>query len=311
MRAPTHHSLLTLLVAVTALCAGLASRVAAAEFTFAVFGDTPYTADEEAHFPGLIAEMNRENLAFVIHLGDFKSAYSACTDDIYRERRGWFGLSHHPFAFLPGDNDWLDCTRALGDPRNPRERLQKLRALFFGTNVVLGQRPLEAARQSDRSGQHDYPEHLRWSYRGLLFVTLNVPGPINNSRDLEEHAQRSAAIADWLAESFRRARDRRWRAVVVVIHASPWTASGRPRRGFERLVGQLARETRRFSRPVLLVHGDEHHYRVDQPLRDPEGGVLLDNFTRVEVFGSPEMNWVRVRVSEEAGRVRWEITPGS
>lgn len=293
------------------LWAALCGSVVAADFAFAVFGDTPYTADEEAHFPDLIAEMNREGLAFVIHVGDFKSANSACTDDLYRERRGWFGLSRQPFVYLPGDNDWLDCARAIEDPHNPRERLQKLRALFFGTNVVLGQRPLEALRQSDRSEQHDYPEHLRWSHRGLLFVTLNVPGPTNNSRDHVEHAQRSAAIAHWLAESFRLARERGLRAVVVVTHASPWAASGRPRRGFNRLLGQLARETRRFSRPVLLVHGDEHHYLVDQPLRDPERGERLDNFTRIEIFGSPEMNWVRVRVSEEAGRVRWEITPGS
>ena len=62
---------------------------------------------------------------------------------------------------------------------------------------------------------------------------------------------------------------------------------------------------------MLLVHGDTHRYRVDQPLRDPDGGTPLANFTRVEVFGYPTMNWVRIRVSEEAGRVRFTVTPGS
>jgi hypothetical protein len=299
------------LIGGAALWAALCGGVVAAEFTFAVFGDIPYTQDEEARFPDFIAEMNREGLAFVIHVGDFKSSYSACTDDVYLERHRWFGLSRHPFAYVPGDNDWLDCSRPLGNPRNPRERLQKLRALFFGTNAGLGQRPLEAERQINRSGQDEYPEHLRWSHQGLLFVTLNVPGPTNNSRDPEEHAQRSAAIADWLAESFRLARARGSRAVVVMMHASPWAPSGRPRRGFDRLLGQLAHETRLFNGSVLLVHGDEHRYRVDQPLRDPENRVLLDNFTRIEVFGGPEMNWVRVRVSEEAGRIRFAVTPGS
>ena len=87
--------------------------------------------------------------------------------------------------------------------------------------------------------------------------------------------------------------------------------SGQPRRGFERLLGQLAHETRRFGGTVLLVHGDEHRFLVDRPLRDPQDGNPLDNFTRVEVFGSPAMNWVRVRVTQKSGRVSWEITPGS
>lgn len=62
---------------------------------------------------------------------------------------------------------------------------------------------------------------------------------------------------------------------------------------------------------MLLVHGDTHRYRVDRPLRDPSNGAPLATFTRVGVFGSPEMNWVRVRVSEEAGRIRFVVTPGS
>ena len=62
---------------------------------------------------------------------------------------------------------------------------------------------------------------------------------------------------------------------------------------------------------MLLVHGDTHRHRVDRPLRDPESGATLANFTRVEVFGYPTMNWVRIRVSEQAGRVRFEVTPGS
>ena len=37
----------------------------------------------------------------------------------------------------------------------------------------------------------------------------------------------------------------------------------------------------------------------------------LPNFTRIEVFGTPVMNWVRVRVSEDAGQIRFFVTPGS
>jgi hypothetical protein len=53
------------------------------------------------------------------------------------------------------------------------------------------------------------------------------------------------------------------------------------------------------SWPVLVVHGDS------------DRNASLVNFTRVEVFGSPAMNWVRVRVSEDSGRIRFFVTPGS
>jgi hypothetical protein len=280
-------------------------------FTFAALGDTPYNEEEEARFPDLIGELNREELAFAVHVGDFKGAASPCTDELYLERRRWFGLSHHPFAYLPGDNDWLDCTRALFDAREPRERLQKLREVFFKSRRGLGQTPLDAVHQSDVSPHHPFPEHLRWVHQGVLVVTLNVPGPNNNSRNPAEQAERGAALSAWIADSFGLARERRLRAVIVLMHASMWAHSGNPRRAFVSLVTQLAHETRRFGGPVLLVHGDEHHYRVDQPLRDPGSTTPIENFTRVEVFGSPVMNWVRVRVSEDSGRIRFFVTPGS
>lgn len=284
-----------------------------APFTFAAFGDTPYSREEEAHFPDFIAGMNREDLAFVVHVGDFKSAFSACTDELFLERRQWFELSHHPLVYVPGDNEWTDCMRPFAGGHDPLERLQKLRGLFSAGDASLGQRRIALARQSKLThGAHDYPEHVRWEYRGVLFVTLNAPGPDNHARGMpEEFSRRNAAILDWLARSFQLARGRGLRAVVVLMQANPWGSSGRPRRGFHELLDRLASETQRFPGEVLLIHGDTHRYRVDRPLRRTPGDAPLANFTRVEVFGSPEMNWVRVRVLEEAGRMRFEAKPGN
>jgi hypothetical protein len=49
-------------------------------FSFGLFGDTPYTQWERQHLPELMAEMDREELAFVIHDGDIKSGSSECSD---------------------------------------------------------------------------------------------------------------------------------------------------------------------------------------------------------------------------------------
>ena len=42
---------------------------------------------------------------------------------------------------------------------------------------------------------------------------------------------------------------------------------------------------------VLLVHGDTHRYRDDEP---------LPGLRRVEVYGSPSVRWARARI-ERAG----------
>ena len=295
-------------IAGLAVCAiFLVNPVAGQPFTFAAFGDTPYSREEEARFPDLIAEMNRESLAFVVHVGDFKAAWTRCDDELFLQRREWFELSRHPFVFVPGDNEWTDCRRFSAGRYDPLERLRKLRELFHGGEESLGQRRIRLARQSP-----DYPEHARWQHGEVLFVTLNVPGPDNNARLMpEEYRRRSAAIDEWLAQAFGPARRDGLRAVVVLMQANPWASPTNRYFGYRELLSALARETREFPGEVLLVHGDTHRHRVDRPLRDPASGVPLANFTRVEVFGYPTMNWVRIRVSEEAGRVRFEVTPGS
>jgi hypothetical protein len=65
----------------------------------------------------------------------------------------------------------------------------------------------------------------------------------------------------------------------------------------------LARETKAFAKPVALVHGDSHVPRVDQPLEDPATGRALANFTRVETFGSPDIQWVRATVDPNDPKV--------
>ena len=304
----THYSRLTPLAAiaaVAALCAALTAS--AAEFTFGALGDTPYTRFEEALFPGLLAGMSDEDLAFVVHVGDFKAARARCSDELFRQRWEWFDRVRHPFVFVPGDNEWTDCRGFQAGGYEPLERLAKLRELFFRGEESLGQRRIRLARQGP-----EYPEHARWRHENVLFLTLNVPGNANNARAMpEEFRSRSAVVNRWLEQSFSLARGSRLQAVVIFMQANPWASPSNRYFGYRELLAALARETLGFDGEVLLVHGDTHRYRVDSPLRDPATGGPVANFTRVEVFGSPGMNWVRIRVAEETGRVGFEVTPGN
>jgi hypothetical protein len=285
------------LAALLAVC--LAAHCAsAAQFAFGAFGDVPYNADEEAQLPTLIAEMNHEDLAFAIHVGDFKDARAECSDALFLDRRRTFELSHHAFFYTPGDNEWIDCRRARWAPRDPLERLEKLRRIFFTHDRSLGQSPLPAQRQSARG----YPENMRWIVENVVFATVNVPGPDNHRAAMPaESDRRTPAVLEWIREAFAAARARKSPAVVIATQANLFTGSS----GYAEIVATLTAEAQRFDGEVLVVHGDTHSFTFDRPLAD------APNVSRLEVHGSPFVNWSYVLVTIERGRARFSVTPGS
>jgi hypothetical protein len=274
-----------------------------ASFAFAAFGDIPYNRDEEPQLAAMIAEMNRERLAFAIHVGDFKDPRSECSDELFTQRRETFALSHHAFFYTPGDNEWVDCRRARWAPRDPLERLSKLREVFFARDSSLGQRPLPALRQNPRG----YPENMRWSVEDVVFATLNIPGPDNHRAIPAESNRRTPAVLDWMREAFKIARERKAPAVVLATQANLFTGNS----GYAEIVKTLSDEAHRYEGEVLVVHGDTHWYRFDKPLVDATSGLAAHNVTRLEVPGSPFVNWVYVTVGMENGRAKFGFTPGA
>jgi len=276
----------------------------AAQFSFGAFGDVPYNRDEEPQLVSMVAETNNKQLAFVVHVGDFKDSRSECSDVLFAERRESFELSHHPFFYTPGDNEWTDCRRARWAPREPLERMQKLREIFFTRDSSLGQRPLPAHRQ----GARGYPENMRSNIENVVFATLNIPGPDNHASAMpNESKRRTAAVLEWMRETFDTARARKLPAVVIATQANLWTGSS----GYTEILAALASEAQRFDGEVLVVHGDTHWFRFDKPLVDPRSGRKVENVTRLEVYGSPFVNWIYVTVTVEKGRARFSAVPGS
>jgi hypothetical protein len=284
-------------------------------FSFGVMGDMPYGALEEAAFDAYVDAMNEERLAFVVHVGDFKSSSAPCTDEIYLDRLRRFARSRHPLAFTPGDNDWVDCRRRDAGTWNPLERLARLRALFFAEPQFLGPEAAPAQgvmrecalREGIVCRCHALPENRRWSLplagtdRSLSFATLNVQGSNDNvgfdaASDREAACRRQANLR-WMQETFAGA-DARAAAVVLMFHANPFVGRQDVHR---ELREAIVREAARFARPVLVVHGDTHTYRVDRPFRDASGNAV-PNLTRLETFGSPLTGWVMVTVDPSGFR---------
>jgi hypothetical protein len=275
----------------------------AGPIAFGLFGDTPYSHWERENLPDLIAEMDRENLAFVVHDGDIKNGHSVCSDEVLKDMLGVFQKSATPLVYVLGDNEWTDCHRSNNGSYDPVERLSKLRTWFFPDDLALGRRPLKLERQGSDPAFAAYRENVRWETGGALFVGMNLPGSDNNFNGTKrnggpvaEFIERGAANKVWLAQSFALARSRKLPGILIVIQANPGfedANAGKPSPGYRDFLIQLREETQAFAGQVVLVHGDTHHHQIDQPMQDPATKETVKNFTRMETIGSPFFGWVR------------------
>ncbi len=272
-------------------------------FTFALIGDMPYTQPQLQTFPVFLQKLDAEKLAFVVHDGDFKNGRTLCDDATFYQRKTLFDASAHPFIFVPGDNEWTDCHRANNGAYDPLERLNKLRELFFAGDYSLGQRTLKLTRQSATPNYTKFRENVIWSYGDATFAGLNIPGSNNNlgrtpAMDAE-YRERNAANLVWLHQVFSTAQQRQSLGVMIIIQADPGfeLASTDPQRtGYNDFLKALEQETLTYGKPVVLVHGDSHYFRIDKPLLDSLTQQHIAHFTRVETFGETDTGWLRVEV---------------
>ena len=290
-------------------------------FEFVALGDMPYQPDwiSGPAYRQLIDLINQARPAFSVHVGDFKDGYAACTDALYAEQAAYFQRFDSALVYTPGDNDWLDCQRRGDDPL---ERLQALRQRFFASPRSLGRRPIAVERQSDAMPEHArYRENLRWQHQGVVFATFHTVGP-NNGIDSplasvrQEAVEREAANRAWIGDAFALARQRGAHALVLLtqadmlVHPDPARRSRvEVARGFAASVGQTLRPLAAAAPfPVLLVHGDSHHYKTDRPFVDDQGRPIA-NLWRLEVFGEPRLHAVRVRVAAAGASPPFVFTP--
>ncbi len=313
------------LVLLSSACATDSGR----KFEIGIVGDLPYTASDEAKMPALIRDINKADLAFVVHVGDMQAdgaGYTTgalpCADETFASRKAQIESIKHPVILTPGDNDWSDCHRAVPKGFDPLERLAKVREMFFQGDESLGQRRLRLVRQSVDARYAKFRENARWDYGGVLFITIHMVGDNNNrARTPEqdaEYSERNAANLEWMKQGFEVAIRDGYKAVMIVTQANPyieetWTARYKRRMrigppfltpfGFSDFLIALEQELSLFDKPVALVHGDTHFFRVDKPLRFAQDQHAYENFIRVETFGSPHVHWVRAIVDVDDPQV--------
>ena len=322
-------------IAFSVLAPAFAAATAHAQtaFQFALVGDTGYSKATEQEFERLIAALNASDLAFVIHVGDFQNdprphnanperSSVPCVEESYKRVLASFQRVRHPFVLTPGDNDWTDCHLLKSQAIDPLQALATVRTMFYPKGRSLGQRTIPVESQSSDPAHAKFVENLRWSLGGVSFATAHVVGSNDNfgrSAEMDaEHQDRKAANLVWLKAAFAKAKADNSRGLVLMIQANPgfenhWPPAAKGRYfgpfvgragapaipandAFGDYIALLVDEMANYDRPVALLHGDTHLFRIDQPLYSKTTNRAYPNFTRVETFGSPETHWVRVTV---------------
>jgi hypothetical protein len=302
---------------VLALSVWFAPNLAQAQtFEFVALGDLPYGSASQAPYRALIERINQLTPAFSIHVGDFKSGSTACSDEEFSRQWAHFQRFSGALVYTPGDNEWTDCHRASNGAHDPLERLAALRQRFFTEGRSLGQRPVAVENQSRQQPLHGrYVENQRWQHHGVMFATLHVTGSNNNFevRDpaaIREFFERDAANVAWLESTIEQARQTNAEAVVLAFQADVFETRNAWEdypswSGFRRVIGQtLLPLASQWAKPVLVVHGDSHRFRVDQPFSLDK--KPLAHITRLIVPGERDIRAVRVTV-QPGGRFAFEL----
>jgi hypothetical protein len=277
-------------------------------FGFIALGDLPYgqAAQGYAPYKALIRAINHERPRFSIHIGDFKSGSTLCSDEESKVQLGHFGQFDSALVFTPGDNEWTDCHRSNNGSYDPLERLQALRSVFYPAGLSLGKSPMAVQNQSaSMPAFASFVENLRWLHQDVVFATLHIVGSNNNfeardPRAVAEFFEREKANIAWIREAFAAARQSQAKALVFAMQADVFEAKSLwddfpAQSGFRNSIGEtLLPLVAQANIPVLLIHGDSHVFRFDQPFtlnKKP-----LPQLTRLEVPGAGDVRAVQVTV---------------
>ena len=253
-------------------------------YTLAVIGDIPYGAQKIIDLPRLIDLMNSDpKVDLDVHLGDIKAGSSSpCTDAYFAMVRGMFDTFKDPLVYTPGDNEWTDCHVASKNNGlfTPTERLQAVRALFFPVpGQTLGGRKKQVLTQADDPSNSAFVENTLFMESRVVFAALNITGsnndlaswgsplPANAGNYLtqaQEVATRAQANAAWLTKTFALANAEDAAGVVLFMQADMWDPTA-ALSGFDALVTQIGNLAIAFGKPVLILEGDSHRFKVDNP----------------------------------------------
>jgi hypothetical protein len=305
-----------------ALCLGTLAQPVAAQtapgpnaFDFVMIGDIPYKIpDDYARVDRLIGVINAMKPAFTLHVGDIKSGSSPCSDEVFRKAFDQIQTIESPVIYTIGDNEWTDCHRKDAGGFDPRERLGKVREIFFanpGTSLGKTRMPLESQGLTMPEFRA-YVENTRFVKNGVVFVGVHVPGSNNGFEAQDtmatatEFAARNKANLAWIEAGFKMARESNAKSLVLFLQASfdeeRLANKSLPRQsGYLGTLAAIEAGMKDFGKPMLLLHGDEHYFTVG-PLLNARGRTI-PGVTKVMGWGESQVRGVRITVDPDTKHI--------
>ena len=183
------------------------------------------------------------------------------------------------------DADGKFADYAKGDPI---ANLALIRSMFFATPGQTLGAPMQVHSQAvefnpAHPADKAFVENVWWEKSGILFVTVNIPGGSNNGTDpwygapamspeqQSEVAVRSAATLRWIDAAYNRAMSKGDIAMVILTQADMWDVDEAKTglahlSGYKQYLDKIAEASKAYGMPVLMIVGDSHTYRSDNPL---------------------------------------------
>ena len=229
---------------------------------------------------------------------------------------------------------------------DPVANLKLVRQVFFAVpGQTLGAGGMKITSQATAfdtafPADKDFVENVQFEKSGVMFATVNLPGGSNNDTDpwygapsmsasqQQEVASRTAADLRWIANAFKTAAANDDGAMVIMLQADMWDLDGKSASHiaqYKQFIDAIASGTRSFGKPVLLINGDSHVYRSDNPLKagqscvtesgsgvqtaactddayaNQPNGYDVPNFHRIVVHGSTmPLEWLKLRIDPTA-----------
>lgn len=302
-------------------CLALGATAALAEpFKFIALGDMPYgePAVVNPHFETLIETINARSPAFTVHIGDTKSGGTPCDDAMLNQQLTYMNSFNSATFYTPGDNEWTDCHRKNAGQFDPLDRLEFLRKNYYADlTKSLGKAPIAVESQPTVMPEFaKFVENRRFLKDGVMIMSAHVVGSNNNFEVRDpaaamEFFERDPANVAWLNNSFDAAIAAGAKAMVVAFHADMFEFDFNEfgdetflrHSGFLNFANALVAKSVEFGKPVLIIYGDSHIFRVTRPF--PTTGA---NIMALEVYGDQDMNAVEVTVNPDDAAV-FSFTP--
>jgi len=72
--------------------------------------------------------------------------------------------------------------------------------------------------------------------------------------------------------------------------------------GYREIINSLVVHAEEWNLPVLLINGDSHRLKIDQPLNRANKIYVLENVTRLQVMGDDQVQAVEVIVDSASNQ---------